>query len=245
MKTKPKVVAILQARLGSTRLPNKVLTDIHGRPMLEHIVRRVTLSPLIDTLVVATTDKATDGPIVAFSQKLGIPTFRGSEEDCLDRYYQCAQRFEADVVVRITGDNPLVDASVCDSVIQPFLATELRWDYVGNDGKPAFPLGLAAEGFTFAALEIAWREASAPRFREHVTLYLYENSQRFRVLQLSADRDYSGMRWTVDTPADLAFVQTVFGHFPDDRFPWREAVEAIEQHPEWQDLNRDVLQKAP
>jgi spore coat polysaccharide biosynthesis protein SpsF len=243
MNAKRKVVAILQARMGSARLPGKVLADLEGRPLLERIVRRLAPARLFDAFVVATTEQPEDEPIVALAGQLGVPCFRGSEEDCLDRYYQCAKAFQADVVVRLTGDNPLIDARFCDWVVEQFLSAEPPWDYVETYSSKTFPVGLSVEVFSFAALATAWREASAGPFREHVTYYLDHGPKPFRVLALAAERDYSSLRWTVDTPEDLAYVRTIYSHLGDSAFSWQELVALLEQHPQWQEGGRCVQQK--
>jgi spore coat polysaccharide biosynthesis protein SpsF (cytidylyltransferase family) len=164
------IVAIIQARMGSSRLPGKTIADVAGRPLLLHVVERTQRARRVDKVVVATTDRSSDDPIADLCQREGIQCFRGSEDDVLDRFYRTAQAHGADVVVRITADCPLIDAAVIDKVIARFQAGDC--DYVSNILRYTYPDGLDTEVFSFAALERAWREAKKPSEREHVTPYL-------------------------------------------------------------------------
>src|SRR5215470_15506655 len=164
------VVAIIQARMGSTRLPGKVLLDIAGQPMLGRVISRVCRAKTIEQIVVATSTAAADDAVSAFCAERGIVCFRGSETDVLDRYYQAARLVQAKTIVRITADCPLLDPEVIDLTVSRFL--EGGWDYISNVNPPTFPDGLDTEVFSFAALERAWREATSVTHREHVTPYL-------------------------------------------------------------------------
>jgi spore coat polysaccharide biosynthesis protein SpsF len=238
-----RVVAILQARMGSSRLPGKVLASVAGQPMLALVVKRVLPAKCIDQLVVATTHLPQDDPIEALVNNLGIPCFRGAEEDCLDRYYQAARQFEADVVVRLTGDSPLVDSAFVDWVVKQYLSANPPYEYVDSTLSKTFPVGLSVEVFSFEVLAIAWSEDTNTWWREHVTPFIYRHPDRFRVLHLVNPQNYAHMRWTVDTPEDLAFVRCIYDHFGHDRFSWREVLAVLEQHPEWLEINRHIQQK--
>jgi len=238
----PKVVAIIQARMGSTRLPAKVLADIRGQPMLWHVLQRTRAAETLDEVIVATTTQPSDDSIVAFCRELGARCFRGSEEDVLDRYYQAASQHGADVVVRITSDCPLIDPGVLDKTVRAFLAEQP--DYASNSVIRTYPRGLDAEVMTLRVLERAWREARQPYERSHVTPYIYESPGRFRVLSVTGDRDYSEFRWTVDTPQDLEFVRSVYARMGRDEFLWSDVVSLLEREPELGAINQSVVQKA-
>ncbi len=237
------IVAIIQARMGSTRLPGKVLRDIAGDTMLARVVRRTQLARTLSAVVVATTTAAADSPVVTECDRLGIPAFRGDEQDVLDRYWQAAHACQADVVVRITADCPLIDPGVVDLVVTAFQAA--RPDYASNVLERTYPRGLDTEVMTLAALRSAWRQADQPYQRAHVTPYIYQNPERFRLLSVKADADTSNYRWTVDTAADLTFVQAVFERLGSDgTFTWRAVLELLAREPELADINRDTQQKA-
>lgn len=232
------IVAVVQARMSSTRLPGKVLAEVAGHPMLWHVVHRLRRARLVNRIVVATSENLADDAIQQFCKQEGIDCFRGSESDVLDRYYQAAQAFSADVVVRITADCPLIDPAVIDRVIQRFLDGDL--DYVSNALRYTYPDGLDVEVFSFAALVRAWREAVKDSEREHVTPHL--RGKNFRVANVANDEPSPrNLRWTVDEPADLEFVRRVFAAFADDdAFGMKEVLNFVNQHAAVQDLNASV-----
>lgn len=237
------IVAIVQARMGSTRLPGKVLSDIAGSTMLARVVNRVRLARRLSTVVVATTMASSDAPILTESDRLGIPAFRGDEQDVLDRYWQAARAHHADIIVRITADCPLIDPDVVDQVVTAFQAAQP--DYASNVLERTYPRGLDTEVMALATLEQAWRRADQPYQRAHVTPYIYQNPDHFRLLSVKADADYSHHRWTVDTATDLAFVQTVFERLGNDGiFTWRAVLDLLVREPELADINRSIQQKA-
>ncbi|MBC8431759.1 MAG: aminotransferase class III-fold pyridoxal phosphate-dependent enzyme [Desulfobacterales bacterium] len=203
------IMAIIQARMGSTRLPGKVLADINGRPMLWHVVHRVQSAKSIDHVVVATSVNPADDPVAGYCLDNGYRYFRGSETDVLDRYYQAAKQFKAETVVRITADCPLMDPLVVDKVVKTFLKGD--YDYVTNTLRYTFPDGIDVEVFSFPALKTAWQEAKSPLEREHVTPYL-RNSGRFRICNVENEVDLSNryLRWTVDEPSDLEFIRALY-----------------------------------
>jgi spore coat polysaccharide biosynthesis protein SpsF len=239
-----KVVAIIQARMGSGRLPGKVLLELAGEPMLSRVVSRVRRAERVEEVVVATTTLSADEEIARICAQHGWPCFRGSEDDVLDRYYQAAIVHQAEAVVRITADCPLIEPTIIDQVVRAFLKGQPGLDYAANVLPPrTFPRGLDTEVMRFEALERAWREDRNPIWREHVTPYLYQTPNRFRMHAVTNPVDYSAMRWTVDTPQDLAFVRRLYEHFRHDRFSWREALAVLVAHPEWLDINRHIAQK--
>jgi glutamate-1-semialdehyde 2,1-aminomutase/spore coat polysaccharide biosynthesis protein SpsF len=225
-----KIVAIIQARMGSTRLPGKVLADVQGHPMIWHVVNRTRRASRIDQVIVATSEGVADDPLAAFCAANDIPCFRGSENDVLDRYYHAAQKFGATAIVRITGDCPLIDPAVIDHVIEGFLAAGA--DHTSNCVRPTYPDGLDAEIFRASALEIAWREARKPAEREHVTPYL-KTSGQFRLTGVESDGPSAAdERWSVDEPQDLEFVRAVFAAFngrPD--FTYRDVLDLLAREP--------------
>jgi len=238
-----KVVAIIQARMGSTRLPRKVLEDLAGEPMLARVVNRTRRTKTLDTVIVATTTQPDDAAIVSLCKERGCPFFRGSEDDALDRYYRAALAFKADVVVRITADCPLIEPEIIDRVISEFVSSHLEVDYVSNSLVRTFPRGLDVEVMSFAALEKAWQEDCNPSWREHVTPYIWRQPEKFKILNVANDVDYSYMRWTVDTIEDLTFVRKIYNYFQNDAFTWREVLHLLEMHPKWLEINRHVQQK--
>ena len=238
------VVAIIQAHMGSTRLPGKVLLGLAGEPMLARVVGRLTRSETLDQVVVATTTKPADEMIVELCAERGWPHFCGSEEDVLDRYYQAAVVHRADIVVRITSDCPLIEPQVVDRVVREFLERQPEVDYASNIlPRRSFPRGLDTEVMRFDVLEQTWREDDNPVWREHVTSYIQRHPDLFHIHGITNEADYSHMRWTVDTPQDLAFVRRIYDHFGHDRFSWREVLAVLEEHPEWLEINRDIEQK--
>lgn len=238
-----KVTAIIQARMGSTRLAGKVLEDLGGETVLARVVNRTRRAKRVDDVVIATTAQPSDDVIVGLCQERGWPVFRGSEEDVLDRYYRAALAFGADVVVRVTSDCPLIEPAIIDRVVSEFLSQRPKLEYVSNSLERTFPLGLDVEVMSFEALEKAWQEDRNPAWREHVTPYIWHHPERFRIRNVASDTDYSYMRWTVDTIEDLTFVRKIYEHFQDDGFSWKEVLRLLEKHPEWLEINRHVKQK--
>lgn len=240
-----KVTAIIQARMGSTRLQGKVLQDLAGAPMLDRVVGRVSRAKTLDDVVVATTIRPDDDIIERVCKAKGWNCFRGSEDDVLDRYHRAAVNSRAQVVVRITSDCPLIEPDIVDMVVQQFLDGQPNIDYASNCvPHPTFPRGLDTEVLRFDVLERAWREDGNPAWREHVTPYIYRHPELFRIHCITNNIDYSSMRWTVDTAADLAFVRRIYDHFGHDRFSWQEVLDLLAEHPAWLEINRHVEQKA-
>ena len=238
-----KVVAIVQARMASTRLPGKVLADIGGEPMLVREVERAQRAATVDELVVATSTEREDEQIATLCIERGYTCYRGSSLDLLDRLYQAARAHQAQIVVRLTGDCPLIDPDLIDQTVTAFLEAEPPVDFAANrlpDDK-TFPVGTDTEVCTFSALERAWREADEPHHREHVMPYLYEVPGQFRTLHVRSDQDYSRYRWTVDSPEDLELVRQVYAHFSGrDDFTWLEVLELYDREPGLASMNAEV-----
>jgi spore coat polysaccharide biosynthesis protein SpsF len=238
-----KVVAIIQARMGSTRLPGKVLKDLEGETVLSRVIKRVRRATLIDELLVATTDHPADDTIVDESRRCSVRIARGAEEDVLDRYFRAAQLSGADIIVRITSDCPLIDPEVTDKTIRAFL--EKQPDYASNALLRTYPRGLDTEVVTMHALERAWRQATRPYQRTHVTPYIYEHAEEFKILSVTGEADYSDHRWTLDTHEDLEFIRAIYARMKGRKdFGWRDVLRVLEREPELVDLNRSVAQKA-
>jgi len=239
---RPFTVVLIQARMSSARLPGKVLADLAGRSMLARVVRRVRRAGLVDRVIVAASESGEDEPILAECRRLAVDCFRGSEPDVLDRFHRAAEASRAEIVVRVTADCPLIDPCVMDRTICAFL--EARPDYASNTLQRTYPRGLDTEVMTAAALACAWREATQPYQRVHVTPYLYGHPERFRLLSVTGEADHSSGRWTVDSPEDLQFVRAVYERLArDDEFSWRDVLELLDQEPSLADLNRHVRQK--
>jgi spore coat polysaccharide biosynthesis protein SpsF len=238
-----KPVAIIQARMGSNRLPGKVLMDLGGETVLGRVIQRLRRSREIANIVVATTTSPADDAIVAESERLQVSCFRGSEHDVLDRYYQAARAHSADSVVRVTSDCPVIDPQLVDETI--VLLKNQKADYASNVQVRTYPRGLDVEVVTANALERAWRDAREPHQREHVTPYLYEHPEKFRLASLSGKRDYSRYRWTVDTHEDLKLLRAIYSRFQNRAdFDWHDILRLMEREPELARLNSQVLQKS-
>ena len=239
-----KTVAIIQARMGSTRLPNKVLAEVTGRPMLWYVVHRTRQAQTVDQVVVATSTGPADDAIEEFCRQNRIDWFRGSEDDVLDRYYQAAIAHRADMVVRITGDCPLIDPDVIDLTVQAFIDGD--YDYVSNTLRYTFPDGLDTEVFSFSALETTWLEAHNQSEREHVTPYL-RLSGKFKRRNVEHHRDLSGQehRWTVDEPADLEFIRRIYENFaPRVDFGLSEILQFLEGQPNLRQIQGKTIMNA-
>ncbi len=242
MKRAGQTVGILQARTGSTRLPGKVLLPVLGQPLLAVLLDRVRPAQQVQKWIVATTELPQDEAIESLASNMGFACYRGHPEDCLDRYYRAACAYSADHVVRLTADNPLVEADFVDWVVDQYQQASPECDYASSGLSHTFPTGLSVEVFSFAALEVAWREDQSPH-REHVTPFFYQHPERFKIKTVRADQDWCQLRWTVDTPEDLEFVRSVFNYFGHIRFSWRQALDAVLLHPEWISKNCHVVQR--
>jgi spore coat polysaccharide biosynthesis protein SpsF len=201
-------VAVLQARFSSTRLPGKVLKPLLGRPMLARQLERIGRAASIDRIVVATSTEASDDPIAGLCSEIGVGCYRGSLDDVLDRMYQAAAAVGSATVMRLTGDCPLADPAVLDDLNAYFL--QGGYDYASNTIEPTFPDGLDAEVMRLECLEAAWREAVLPSEREHMTPFIYNHPERFRLGSFKREPDLSGLRWTVDEPSDFEFVSRIY-----------------------------------
>jgi len=257
-------IAIIQGRMGSSRLPGKVLLDIAGKPMLQHVVERTRLARSLNAVIVATTLDPSDDPVAEFCLSQGYPCTRGSLHDVLDRYYQAARAHQAEIVVRITADCPLIDPGLIDQTVR--LVSEkgpVGIDFACNRLPPpfsrSFPIGLDVEVCTFTALERAWRESSEIFHREHVMPYIYQDvslsavgqnlatglsPRGFRIALLNHEPDYGTLRWTVDTPEDLAFIREIFARLADKtQFTWYDVLRIVQNEPHLAQINAAVRHK--
>ncbi|WEA39920.1 glycosyltransferase family protein [Lysinibacillus fusiformis] len=238
-----RIVAIIQARMGSTRLPGKILKKVNGRPLLSYQLERLQQSNHINDLVIATTLNEKDDLIVEFCKKNNILWFRGSEKDVLARYYKTAKTFKADAIVRITSDCPIIDVQVVDKTIQYFV--DNNYEYVSNTVDRTYPRGLDTEAFTFEALEKAYKEAVMERDREHVTSYFYTNPDVFKISSVRNETDYSKYRWTVDTEEDFQLIKNIIEKLYNcnPNFTFHDTVKLMEANPDWFYINAHIEQK--
>ncbi|HSZ64353.1 MAG TPA: glycosyltransferase family protein [Terriglobales bacterium] len=238
-----RVVAIIQARMSSTRLPGKVLKDLGGETVLARVVNRTRRAALVDEIVVATSVLPADDDIARECEALKVACFRGDELDVLDRYYRAAQEFAADVIVRITSDCPLIDPDLIDATVRSRF--DQKADYASNALVRSYPRGLDVEAFTADALARAWSSATEKYQRIHVTPYLYETPKSLKVISTAGEIDHSQYRWTLDTPEDLELIRAIYKHFGNrDNMRWLDVLHLMETQPELAALNSHVRQKA-
>jgi spore coat polysaccharide biosynthesis protein SpsF len=255
---KPRVVAIIQGRMSSSRLPGKIIADIAGQPMLTRVYTRTSRAQTLDEVIFATTTDASDDPVAEYCDFSGIPVTRGSLFDVLDRYYQTAKQAKADVVVRITADCPVIDPDLIDDVVKA--VTSDQFDFACNRLPPPFqrtyPIGLDVEVCTFDLLEKASKKSTETFHREHVMPYFYEgvvltrqsrtletgiSPRGFKVALLNHITDFGDYRWTVDTPEDLEFMRRVYSHFDGrDDFTWKEVLDLVHDEPKLMEINAGV-----
>ena len=237
-----KVLAIVQARMGSTRLPNKVMREVDGIPLIELLLARLSHSIEIDQIVLATSTDSRNIPLVNHVTSLGYQSFQGSEDNVLERFYLAAQQFSGDIIIRITGDCPLVDSQLVDDAVHKFKTSSV--DYLCNINPPTFPDGLDIEVFTFEALQRAHNESRSPSDREHVTPYIRE-SGHFSTMNVASDTDFSHLRWTVDEEQDLEVVRFVTEHFAPNRlFSWKDILRIYGTNSDELNRNSNIARNA-
>jgi spore coat polysaccharide biosynthesis protein SpsF len=208
-----KFCAIIQARMGSTRLPGKAMADICGNPAIWHLMKQLRYASKLDQVILATTTNPLDDSLVAYARLQKWHVFRGSEDDVLDRYYKAAKRLyltDKDIIIRITGDDILVDPGMVEQLVDLLVSNLPRVEHVSNNRIRSFPYGADVEVFSFSALERAWKEAKFPNEREHVTPYIRNHPEIFRYLDLRSPVDYSSIYLSIDSPEDLRFNQEIF-----------------------------------
>ena len=235
---------IIQARMSSTRLPGKVMIKIdRENTILDCVINQLQDSKEIKNIVIATTDQKEDDVIVEFIQKRRMKYFRGNKQDVLDRYYQCAKKFNFSEIIRITSDNPLIDYEMVDMVVKYFKSN--NYDYIATDlpvdtFHRTYPLGYAVEVFTFSALENAWKNAKLPSEREHVTPYFYKNKEIFRQTSIQNSEDLSRFRCTVDTKYDLELIQKIYLNIKKRPILLSDVIKLFKANPEFIKINAHV-----
>ena len=236
----PKVTAIIQARMTSTRLPGKVLMEVMGRPLLSYQIERLRFSKRIDKIIIATTVNKEDTQIVELCQKEGLNFYRGSEDDVLDRYYQAAKRYNTKHIMRLTADCPLIDPDICDSIADTYFESGVDYIRTGE----TFAEGLDCEVISLRALTKSWLEAESKSEREHVTLYVRNHSELFKTMVKENETDDSRYRITVDEENDFFVVKAILENLykgSDGYFPVREIKSYLDSHPEVYKLNSDII----
>jgi len=246
------IVAIVQARMGSTRLPGKVLKPIMGKPMLWHLVQRLKRTTYVDKVVIATSEEKNNDVIRDFCTQYSIDCFSGSEDDVLDRFYKAAKQYNADIVIRITADCPLLDPDLIGGMLKEFISSNKYDYYCVACGASAsteefnghrYPDGLDAEIFKFSVLEIAWKEAKDQLEREHVTPFIWRRSERFNLGKKRSQKDYSLMRWTVDNQADFEIIEEIYKnlYLKKTDFGLEDILDFFNNHPKLQDKNKHFI----
>lgn len=238
-----RTVAIIQARMGSTRLPGKVLMPLADEPALKRVVQRVGAAHGLNEVVVATTTARADDAIVELCEREKFSVYRGSEEDVLSRYYEAARRFKADIVVRVSSDCPLFDPEILGEMLGRF-----EPDYLNNFQRRTFPRGFEAEVFTFASLETSQQEATQPYEREHVTPFIYQHPDRFKLHCFegqSGAEDLTALRWTLDTAADYEMISAIYNELagPGKSFSTADVLNLLRRRPELTKINAHVEQR--
>ena len=244
-----KPTVIIQARVGSRRLPGKVFSEINGKPILHYVIKRVESANLIDNLIIETTTNSQDEKIVEFCKTNNLNYFCGSEDDVLDRYYQCAKKFKCDPIIRISADSPLIDPIIIDNCIQKY--SNSNYDFLSNTIQPidnawienynGFPIGMAVEIFSYNTLEKIWNEANKPNQREHVTEYIWENPEKFKIGFIKNDDDLSSMRLVVDYPEDFTLIKTILEKFPLENSNIQEIFSFLKKNPKLLEINSKYL----
>lgn len=238
-----KATAIIQARIGSTRLPKKIFLPLSGKPILWHVYQRVKKSKLIDDVVIATTDLPEDDLVEKFCIENKINYFRGSSDDVLSRYYFTAKNFQSDIIVRITSDCPLIDSNVIDEIIKLFISENA--DYASNVLERTFPRGYDTEVFSFSVLEKTFFEAKEKFEREHVTPFIYNHPEIFKLVSYKINKDYSSLRLTIDTQEDYNLIKIIYDSLFDSNnfFNLDDVINFLNKNPELIKINQHIEQK--
>ncbi|BDB54710.1 hypothetical protein GENT5_10150 [Flavobacterium ammoniigenes] len=237
---KIKVAAIIQARRGSTRLPDKVFLELSNKPLLEHVVNRLKKSDLLQEIIIATTDLPDDNLIQTWANSNNISVFRGSENNVLERYYEAAKKYQIDVIVRITADDPFKDYRLVDEAVRVLIDNKL--DFVCNNNPVSFPEGLDVEVLTFNALEVSYNNVISDFDKEHVTQYIHKNKDKFNIANIQNEKDLSFHRWTLDTIEDYQFAQKIYSELYKEGYVFlrEEVLELLEKSPLILELNNKV-----
>ena len=231
---------IIQARMDSSRLPGKVMMNIDEKnTLLHYVVQQLKFSKLANNIIIATTTSEKDDNIVDFATKMNLKHFRGEVDNVLDRYYQCAKNFSISTIVRISADDPLIDPTIVDRVIEKFYSNS--YDYVSNTNPRTFPQGNEIEVFSFETLEFAWKNAKKISEKEHVTPYIYNNKEKFRMANVENSKNLSSLRWTVDTQSDLDFVRLITSKIQKIPTLMTDIQDVLSKEPHLLDINKDHI----
>ena len=232
-----KIDCIIQARMGSSRLPGKVMMKIDKiNTIMFYVVNQLKNSKKINRIIIATTNLEEDDIIANYAKTMKVDLFRGDAFDVLDRYYQCAKNFSSEIIVRITADNPLIDPGIVDDVVEQFIKNS--FDYVSNAKPRTFPYGTEVEVFSFQALEKAWNNAKKPSEREHVTPYFHNNKNQFKIFSVKFSEDLSYLRWTVDRKNDLKFVRKIVSEIKKRPILMTDIIKLISKNPDITSINK-------
>ena len=244
MANKNIIAAIIQARIGSTRLPGKVLSDIEGKPLIWHIIERLKKAKKINKIILATTERKEDKKLISIAKGSAIDFYAGNEKDVLDRFYQAAKENRVNVIVRITSDDPFKDPKIIDKFLGYFLKN--KPDYLSNTIKPTYPEGLDIEIFTLKTAEKAWREAKKISEREHVTPYIWKNPQKFKIKNLTYKKDFSNLRWRIDYPEDLEFAREIYKRIYSKKkiFLMGDILKLLGKEPALEKINQGIKRNA-
>ncbi|MBC8252321.1 MAG: glycosyltransferase family protein [Candidatus Nitrosopelagicus sp.] len=231
---------IIQARMGSTRLPGKVMLDVESnKTVLYFVIKQLQSCKLVDKIIVATTTLEDDNQIADFSKHLGIDSFRGSSDNVLDRYYQCAKEYSVSTIVRIPTDKPLIDPEIGDNVVSMFMNSS--YDYITNFlPDPTFPSGTEVEVFSISALKKAWEKAKLPSEKEHVTPYFSNHEDKFKISHIENSENLSHLRWAVDRIEDLKLVRTIASKIKKRPILMKDILELFTREPELVEMNKNV-----
>jgi spore coat polysaccharide biosynthesis protein SpsF len=240
--------AIVQARMGSTRFPGKIMKKIEGKPVLWHVYDRLRHSKKLDSIIIATTILKEDDSVEDFCKENNILFSRGSVEDVLSRYFFTAQKFSCENIVRITSDCPVIDPEIIDSMIEQFFAEnkeKINIDYLSNSLERTFPRGLEAEIFPFKTLEKTFNEATESYEKEHVTPYIYQHPELFKLKNYSSSKNYSNLRWTLDTNEDFQLMKEIYAilYDGDKIFLFNDILALMEKKPGLRNINNNIKQK--
>jgi len=234
------ICCIIQARMGSSRLPGKVMMNVDGKnTLLHYIIQQLKFSKLANNIIIATTTSEKDDCIVDFATKMNLKYFRGEVDNVLDRYYQCAKNFSISTIVRISADDPLIDPTIVDRVIEKFYSNS--YDYVSNTNPRTFPQGNEIEVFSFETLEFVWKNAKKISEKEHVTPYIYNNKEKFRMANVENSKNLSSLRWTVDTQNDLDFVRLIISKIQKTPTLMADIQDILSKEPHLLDINKDHI----
>ena len=228
---------IIQARIGSKRLPKKILKKLDDKTVLDYVIEQTSNSTKIERIIVATTNLKEDNVIEEFCENKKIDYFRGSVDDVLDRHYQCAKKYSFDIIVRVTSDNPIVDPEIIDLAIKKY--EENKFDMVTTCNKRSYPYGISVEVFSFAVLKESWKKSKLPSEREHVILYIQNKKNNFRIFNLINSKDLTHINCTVDNEADFKLVQEVVSNIRERPILMKHLVELFEKNPQLLEINKN------